>query len=136
MKVIVDTCVWSLALRRRADLAQPAVAELGDLVRSGRALLLGLVRQELLSGIRNTVQFAALRDHLRAFPDLPLMAEDYEEAADCFNRCRGQGIQGSTIDFLLCAIALRRDLPIFTVDADFHQYDKVLGLKLHLAGSS
>ncbi len=130
MKVLVDTSVWSLALRRRAP-AHAAVDELRRLVASGRAALLGPVRQELLSGIRNQADFARLRDHLQAFPDEPLGVTDFERAAECFNLCRAKGVQGSNSDFLLCAVADRHQLPIFTTDDDFTQFAQVLPIALH-----
>ena len=110
MKVLVDTSVWSLALRRRAP-AHPAVNELRRLVSHWRAAIVGPVRQEILSGIRDRAVFERLRDHLRAFPDEPITSADYERAADCFNLCRTKGIQGSNTDFLLCAVAERSSFP-------------------------
>jgi predicted nucleic acid-binding protein len=130
MKVLVDTSVWSLALRRRAP-AHPAVNELRRLVSDGRAAIVGPVRQELLSGIRDRAVFERLRDHLRAFPDEPITSADYERAADCFNRCRTKGIQGSNTDLLLCAVAERYRFPILTTDEDFSRFGRVLPLRLH-----
>lgn len=131
MNVVVDTSVWSLALRRAKRVNDVATAELGELVREGRVVMLGPVRQELLSGVKVRRQFELLREHLRSFPDLLLGQEDYEEAASSFNRCRELGIQGSNTDFLICAAALRRDLSIYTTDGDFRHYAKVLKLELH-----
>jgi predicted nucleic acid-binding protein len=132
MSVIVDTSVWSAALRRRADTtAPPEAIELTHLIREGRAVLLGPVRQELLEGIRSSQDYRRLRDRLRAFPEFRLRARDYEEAAVCFNRCRAKGIQGSNIDFLLCAVGLERSLPIYSTDVDFVRYAKVLRVRLH-----
>ena len=93
--------------------------------------MMGAIRQELLSGIKIKAQFELLRDHLRAFSDLTLEAADHEDAADAFNRCRERGIQGSSIDFLVCSAARRRDLAVHTTDKNFLQYGKVLALKLH-----
>jgi predicted nucleic acid-binding protein len=132
MKVLVDTSVWSLALRRRAP-AHATVDELRRLISYGRAALVGPVRQELLSGIRDQAAFEQLRDHLRAFPDEPITTEDYERAAACLNTCRAKGIQGSNTDFLLCAVAERHRLPILTTDADFRQFARVLPITLHVA---
>jgi predicted nucleic acid-binding protein len=132
VSVIVDTSVWSLALRRTAPRDGQAERELRALVGEGRVVVIGPVRQELLSGVRSPEQFKLLRDRLRAFPDLRLRASDYEDAADCFNRCRARGIQGSNTDFLLCAVSLARALPIFTTDEDFSRYAEVLRVKLHL----
>jgi predicted nucleic acid-binding protein len=130
VKVIVDTCVWSLALRRNEPKASPAVQTLQELVQDGRVAMLGPIRQELLSGVKAPAQFKKVADALNAFPDEELEAEDYVEAARCFNRCRAKGIQGSNTDFLLCAISLRREFPILTTDGDFIHFNKVLRLKL------
>ncbi len=135
MNVLVDTPVWSLALRRKsADLNPREVfvtQALAELIRDGRAQLTGAVRQELLSGIREEAHFRKLRDYLRAFDDPQLDPADYEAAAQMHNRCRSHGIAGSAIDFLICAIADRRHWQIFTTDRDFEQYGKVLGLNLY-----
>jgi predicted nucleic acid-binding protein len=131
VNVLVDTSVWSLSLRRAKRVDDGGSRELAELIREGRVVMIGPVRQELLSGIKMRSQFELLRDHLRAFSDLALEAADYEEAADAFNRCRERGIQGSNTDFLVCSVALRRDLAVYTKDKDFLQYGKVLNLKLH-----
>jgi predicted nucleic acid-binding protein len=130
MKVLVDTSVWSLAFRRRAP-ADPTVEELRRLIGHGRAAMVGPIRQEILSGIRDTTTFERLRDHLRAFPDEPITQADYERAAECFNTCRARGLQGSNTDFLLCAVAERHKLPILTTDDDFARYARVLPIALH-----
>ena len=135
MMVLVDTPVWSLALRRKsADLSsseESLTRALAELIREGRAQLIGMVRQELLSGIREPEKFDKLCNYLRAFDDIGLDAADYEEAARLNNRCRTRGIAGSAIDFLICAVADRRHWQIFTTDTDFEHYQKVLGLKLY-----
>jgi predicted nucleic acid-binding protein len=130
MNVLVDTSVWSLALRRDRPRGTPHEKELAELITEGRVLMLGAVRQELLSGLRAVEQFRKLRDRLRAFPDLPVRRDDYEEAASCFNRCRGRGIQGSNTDFLLCAIALREDVSILTTDDDFVRFAGALRVRV------
>lgn len=132
MKVLVDTCVWSLALRRKRTSAadKQIIGRLEDLIEQMQAVLCGPVRQELLSGIRAPEQFKLVRDRLRAFPDLQIRTEDYETAASMFNRCRAKGLQGSNTDFLLCALAERHNLAIFTLDRDFERYQRVLGTAL------
>ncbi len=131
MRVLVDTSVWSLALRRNQPAEGAEVAELVELIREVRVQIIGPVRQELLSGVRSQAQFRRLRDHLRAFPDLELTAGDYETAAEFFNICRGKGIQGSNTDFLICAIAARHKIPIFTTDGDFSLFQPHLPIVLH-----
>jgi hypothetical protein len=123
MNVVVDSSVWSLALRRNTpNDAIPIINILRDFISDGRVVLLGVIRQEVLSGVRYSEQFIRLRDYLRAFPDLELTSEDYELAAEFFNTCRSNGVQGSNTDFLLCAVAHRRSYSIFTTDKDFENF--------------
>jgi predicted nucleic acid-binding protein len=131
MNVLVDTSVWSLALRRSSPRGTPAETELVELIREGRVLMLGAIRQELLSGIRSNEQFKKVRDGLRAFSDIVLDEADYEEAASCFNRCRAKGVQGSNTDFLICAVAIGRNATVLTTDDDFEGFARVLHLNLH-----
>ena len=135
MLILVDTPVWSLALRRTSTDLNPReqrlTAALQELIRDGRAQLLGPVRQELLSGIRQESNFRKLRDQLRAFDEPRIEVADYEEAAHINNQCRLRGIAGSAIDFLICAAASRRDWQVFTTDQDFTRYARVIPLKLY-----
>jgi len=135
MNVLVDTSVFSLALRRKNESLSAnerfLVAELSELIREGRARMIGLIRQELLSGIKATEQFEKLRVHLRSFPDEVIDTSDYEEAAKAGNRCRAKGVAVSIVDILLCAVAIKRQWAIFTTDPDFSNYAKVLPLRIH-----
>ena len=133
MKVLVDTSVWSLALRRRTRSEDSAVGQLRWLIDQGRVAIIGPIRQELLSGVRTSESFERLRDHLRPYRDESLEMEDFERAAEHFNACRTRGVQGSNTDFLICAVAERRALPILTTDADFIRFASILPIALHVA---
>jgi predicted nucleic acid-binding protein len=130
VRVLPDTCVWSLALRRQ-DSASAHAEELRRLVEDAQVGLIGPIRQEILSGVRRIEQAEALADQLRAFVDLPLEPDDYERAASYFNLSRLRGIQGSNTDFLICAAAVRFELAIFTVDEDFECFASFLPITLH-----
>jgi predicted nucleic acid-binding protein len=131
---LVDTSIWSLMLRRdRRRLSheqETRVVVLEELVAAGRARLLGAVRQELLTGIRHAHQFLRLQQELRTFPDVDLEIEDYEEAAEISNVCEANGIIGSSVDMLLCSVALRRGWAIYTTDRDFERYAKYAPIAL------
>ena len=136
MKVLVDTSVWSLALRRPKNTTlspeqQNVVTALADLMQDGRAVMMGAIRQELLSGIKSQAGFEALKSTLTAFEDVPLTMADYEKAAEVFNTCRANGVQGSNTDFLICAVSINHQLPIFSVDNDFLNYQKYLQALLY-----
>jgi predicted nucleic acid-binding protein len=130
MTVLIDTCVWSRLLRKKTDLKDPVVLEVTRLIKEYRAQIIGPIRQEVLSGIKSQKQFKLLRDHLRAFSDLEISTDEYETAAKLSNQCRRKGIQGSHTDFLICAVAIKYNLLIFTVDRDFELYKRHIPIKL------
>lgn len=134
MNVLVDTPIWSLALRHKRQGLTPfdhvLIRALEDLIGYGRAQLIGPVRQEVLSGIREQAQFVRLRNALRLYEETTLVTDDFEEAARMSNECRRQGIIGSPVDFLLCAVAEHHKWQIFTTDRDFEHYRRLLGLTL------
>lgn len=133
--VLVDTSVWSLALRRKPEQLSPQerflAAEWSELVREGRVEMIGPIRQELLSGLRHKQQFALLEERLSVFPDTTIETADYLEAARFFNLLRVGGVTGTPIDLLICAVAGRREWAIFTLDADFERYARILPIRLH-----
>ena len=135
MTVLVDTTIWSLALRRRStDLStaeRRLVEEWADLVTSGRAVLTGPIRQEVLSGIRQEEVFEALHEKLFSFRYLEILPGDYVQAARFFNLCRSHGVVGSHVDMLICATAHRYGVPIFTTDPDFPLYAQHVPIGLH-----
>jgi predicted nucleic acid-binding protein len=136
MKVLVETSVWSLALRRGRQSTSVPVQELRNLIFAHRVQIIGPIRQEILSGVREEVQFKDLEARLAPFPDLPITTEDYLTAARFFNLCRKKGIQGSNTDFLLCAAAVHNRLAIFTTDKDFVSFAVHLPIVLHQAGGA
>ena len=131
MKVIVDTSVWSLALRRDKQGSFAPAQELRQLIHDHRVQMIGPIRQEILSGIRSESQFKKPRKHLESFPDLPILTKDYVTAAGFFNLCRSKGIQGSNTDFLICAVAANNKLSIYTTDKDFERFSKHIQIVLH-----
>ena len=128
MKVLVDTSVWSLALRHKRP--SETANKLSELVLSALVVLIGPIRQELLSGISNKDTFSELKTKLKAFDDFIITTHDYETAAEFNNICRRKGIQGSHTDFLICAIAHNNNLLIYTTDRDFENFKRYLPIKL------
>ena len=136
MKILIDTSVWSQALRRQSSEASSTdqvrvVNVLKELIHDSRIAMLGPVRQELLSGVKTQKQFETLQQILSVFSDEILLKEDYEQAAKNFNQCRQGGVQGSNTDFLICAVSMSRGWPIYSLDRDFEQYQKHLAVKLY-----
>lgn len=132
MKVLIDSTVWSLALRRHKPRHSRHLDSFEELVREGRAVLIGPVRQEILSGIKHQAQFEKLKQLLHAWEDLTIDRQDFEQAAEFFNKCRNKGVQGTHTDFLICAIAERHRLAILTTDKDYARYAAIVPVKLLL----
>ncbi len=131
MRVIVDTSVWSLALRRRNREEAPETIALSALISDGRVVLLGAVRQEILSGVRHIEQFDRLRSALDPFPDEPIGTDDYIEAARLCNKCLQAGVITENTDCLISAVATNRGMKVFTTDNDFMHISAIVPLMLH-----
>ena len=131
MSVLVDTSVWSQALRRKTVTSHPLANALTELVNQSRVRIIGPIRQEILSGIRERHVFETLKQRLSVFPDESISTSDYERAAEFFNTCHTKEVQGSHIDFLICAVAQQRDWEVFTTDEDFKRYARFVDIKLY-----
>ena len=126
MKLLVDTSVWSLALRRKntASLSpdeQKLRAKLVQAIQDGRVAMLGLLRQELLSGIKEKAQFDKVKAALDPYLDEPINNADHEYAARVYNECRNQGIEAGTVDILICAVAVRRGWEVLSGDGGLNR---------------
>jgi predicted nucleic acid-binding protein len=131
MKLLVDTCVWSLLFRRRHAAAlsgdeQILLKSLTDAIQDGRTVIIGPIRQEVLSGIKDLVQFEKLRAALAAFPDESLTTTHYEKAALLFNLCRSRGVECGSTDILICAAAVEMHWDILTCDQGLMRCIRIL----------
>jgi predicted nucleic acid-binding protein len=129
--VIIDTCAWTQFLRRDRPADDPIGTEVARLIRADVIQLLGPIRQELLSGAHPQDRFNQLKEYLRFHPNLLTDEEDDETAASFYNICRSKGIQGTSTDLLICAVAVRHRMRIFTTDTDFDRFAKFLPIDLH-----
>ncbi|MDD5268637.1 MAG: PIN domain-containing protein [Methylococcales bacterium] len=131
MKVLVDTCIWSHALRSKKPEFEAQVKSLETLIADQRVLIIGAIRQEVLSGYSDLNKFETLKNRLSYFENTPILDEDYITAARFYNECRQKGVQGSHIDLLICAVAVRLNIPILTSDKDYGFYQQHLPIKLY-----
>ncbi len=128
--VFIDTCIWSLALRGKKTRDTEIAHILTKLIQANQVSIIGPIRQELLSGYSHYEHYVTLRDKLSYFPNEQLLDNDYIKAAEFSNTCRKKGIQGSHTDFLICAVAVRLNIAIYTTDNDFQHYKKHLAITL------
>ena len=120
MTLLVDTSVWSLALRRDAPPDLPVTRALRAAL-SGDDLVVttGIVLQELLQGAVRDSSRQLITERFRAIALVQPDRDDHIAAADIRNRCRANGVQLGTIDALLAALCIRRQLTLLSTDRDF-----------------
>ena len=134
MTLLVDTSVWSLALRRDRDGDVPQIQALRAALEGDEIVVTtGLVLQELLQGFAGP---RARKDIIGRFAALPLLSPDRQnhiDAAELRNRCRRAGVQLGTIDALLAQLCLTHDLMMLSSDKDFAHIAGHSALKLWVA---
>ena len=106
------------------------VRQLRALIVGRQVLVIGAIRQEVLTGWRYPHPFEQVREQMRAFPNEVLTEREYELAAEFSNTCRRHGIQGSHTDFLICACSAAWDVLILTKDQDYHRYAEHVPVRL------
>lgn len=120
MTLLVDTSVWSLALRRDAPPGEPEVEALkASLLGADLVVTTGLILQELLQGFAGPKAHAQIIERFAALPLIQPDREDHVAAAALRNTCRKAGVQIGTIDALLARLCIRHDLTMLTTDRDF-----------------
>ena len=132
MNLIVDTSVWSYFLRRRnPDKNNPYVNQLYyHLEKQDCIHLIGVILQELLSGIKFSKQFEVITHYLEPFPLITDTRAEYIEAARLKNICRKKGVHAGSIDFLITSICINLNFPLLTADIDFTNIAKHCDLVL------
>ena len=120
MKLLVDTSVWSLALRRDTAVHLPEVQALKDaLLGTDLVVTTGLVLQELLQGFSGPKDLEQIKQRFAALPLLRPDREDHVAAAALRNACRRAGVQVGTVDAIIAQLCIRHDVVLLTTDSDF-----------------
>lgn len=120
MTLLVDTSVWSLALRRDGTAESREVIALREALAGADAVVTtGLVLQELLQGFSGPRDKAAIIERFGALPLIQPDRNDHVAAAEVRNLCRRNGVQVGTIDALLIQLCGRYELTLLSADKDF-----------------
>jgi predicted nucleic acid-binding protein len=134
VSLLVDTSVWSLALRRDAEQSEPEVMTLrAALLGADQVFTTGLVLQELLQGFSGPKARDRLVERFAALAFVQPDRQDHIEAAEVRNACRRRGVQVGTIDALLIQLCLRHDLTLLSTDQDFQAAGKHVAFKRWVA---
>ena len=131
MTLLVDTSVWSLALRRSPASREPEVSLLqASLQRGDLVATTGLILQELLQGFQGPSSRRKIIERFSLLPVLRPDIEDHIDAAKLRNRCRRKGVQVGTIDALIAQLCIRHGLSLLTTDRDFETMSQYCDLVL------
>jgi predicted nucleic acid-binding protein len=131
VNLLVDTSVWSLALRRDAPPDLPEVFALRSALEASQVVVTtGLILQEVLQGFSGPKARDQILERFRNLPLLTPDRADHVEAADLRNDCRRRGVQVGTIDALLTRLCQRYELMLLTTDRDFQRIAAVTELSV------
>jgi predicted nucleic acid-binding protein len=120
MTLLVDTSVWSLALRRDGTQDAKEVLALREaLTGADSVVTTGLVLQELLQGFNGPKAKEAIIERFGALPLIQPDRQDHVAAAEVRNACRRGGVQIGTIDALLIQLCGRYEMTLLSSDKDF-----------------
>ncbi len=120
MALLVDTSVWSLALRRDAAAESSEVIALRAALEGADSVVTtGLVLQELLQGFSGPKAKSAIVERFGALPLIQPDRQDHIAAADIRNSCRRRGVQIGTIDAVLIQLCVRYEVTLLSSDKDF-----------------
>ena len=131
--VFVDTSVWSLAFRRSKSLVIVKEVQLLNrlILEDVPIIVVGIVMQKLLSGLRETAQFKRLQNLLANFPVVLTTQSHHVLAAEIVNSCRCKGVATSATDCLIAAMCIVNEASLLTANKDFKQMAVYCGLKLY-----
>ncbi len=131
MTLLVDTSVWSLALRRDAEVEAPEVDALKEALAGADVVVTtGLVLQELLQGFAGPKASAQIVERFSALALLQPERDDHVAAAGLRNACRQKGVQLGTVDALIAQLCIRHDVILLSTDLDFVHAAKHCSLKV------
>ena len=120
MTFLVDTSVWSLALRRDVLVEEPAVRALKEaLAGADLVVTTGLVLQELLQGFAGARASEQIVERFAALALIQPDRDDHIAAAGLRNSCRRAGVQIGTVDALIAQLCIRHDVVLLSTDRDF-----------------
>ena len=130
-RVIIDTSVWSEALRRKKNTINSSETIIRKIIEKDiEILLLGIILQEILSGISNEKLYNEIKKILDDFVYLKTTKNDYIYASELSNKCRSNGIKAGSIDYLIASTTIQNDLYLVTYDKDFVNISKYTDLKI------
>jgi predicted nucleic acid-binding protein len=126
--IFVDTSAWVEFLR---DTGTEVCNTVDDLLGDDLAIC-DAISMEVLAGARSEQHLARLRGLLARTKLIPIIAQDYDQAAALYRTCRQNGeTVRRLIDCLVASVAIRLDAPVLHADADFAALARHTPLAIH-----
>jgi len=130
---MIDTSAWIEFLRDTGSSVCNAV----DHLLAGDIAICDAISMEVLAGARNEAHLAQLRALLARATLVPIVAEDYDQAAALYRTCRRNGeTVRKLFDGLIAAVAIRTTAPLLHADADFAVLARHTELATHADSAS
>jgi predicted nucleic acid-binding protein len=130
-RFIIDTSVWSEALRRKKNTVNSSETVVRKIIENNdEIVVIGIILQEILSGITNEKLFREIKDILSDFLYIEITKNDYIYASELGNKCRSKGVIAGSVDFLIASAAIRNELELVTFDKDFFNISRHTNLKI------
>ena len=131
MRVLVDTSVWSIALRRKGPAAHPKVELFAALLERGEEIVIvGVILQEILQAFRDEITVRRVSAYLEDVPLLELGRGVFAASARIHRECAAAGVAVSTVDCQIAAAAVSHRCALLTADRDFERIARVVPVKL------
>ncbi len=132
MSILVDTSVWSLALRREHIPDLPEIKALNQILLNPDLIVTtGFIVQELLQGFSGPKSRDLIIKRFKSLPIITPTFADHIEAAEIRNICRRSGIQIGTVDAIIVQLCLKNGLVLLSTDKDFRYAARHFPLKLY-----
>ncbi|MEK9137037.1 MAG: PIN domain nuclease, partial [Bacteroidota bacterium] len=115
---LVDTTVWIDFFRGKNT---PETDMLQHMLNAGEDICIcGVILTEVLQGIREDADYAAVASRFEAFLFLPMHHSTFVNAAQLYRTLRRRGITiRNAGDCMIAAVAIEHDVPLLHHDRDF-----------------
>jgi predicted nucleic acid-binding protein len=116
-KYLVDTSVWIFALRKKPN--KEIKSLINRLLKEDAIVTTGLIKLELLGGVKKESDFLKLKQHLDALIYIEVDSSLWEEAANLAFVLRRNGVTVAYTDVLIAAVAMKKNIILLHADNHF-----------------
>lgn len=116
-KLIIDTSAWIEAFRPQGDRA--LVDPVKALITSGRVILPGIIKAELLRGARDKKEFTKFRDLLEGLTYLGVGEDFWERLSEFSFGLYRKGVVVPLTDTYIALLCIENSLPLLHRDKHF-----------------